>query len=76
MGLGRQRSNFAHKISRQLFNELDLFTGSQAIRFIGSAADFLSIASSLGVMVIYIEDNHFRCIVYGCRYLGVNVVEK
>ncbi|MFG1415366.1 MAG: transposase [Thermoplasmataceae archaeon] len=24
MGLGRQRSNFAHKISRQLFNEHDL----------------------------------------------------
>ncbi len=37
--------------------DLDLFTGSQAIRFIGSAADFLSIASSLGVMVIYIEDH-------------------
>jgi hypothetical protein len=37
--------------------DIDLFTSSKAIRFKGSATDFLSIASSLGVVVIYIGDN-------------------
>jgi hypothetical protein len=38
----------------------DLFTGPHAIRYIGTAADFLSIASSLGVLIIYTDDRTSR----------------